>query len=58
MPLVATLESISFLAIIVALIFLLRGWNRALPQDIKLLIVGFLDCPYFIMLAIFLNGEE
>ena len=34
MPLVATLEFISFLATIVALIVLLRGWNRTLPRDL------------------------
>jgi len=47
MPLVATIDFISFLAVIVALIFLLRGWNRALPHDIKLLIVGLLGLTLF-----------
>jgi len=47
MPLVATIDIISFLAVIVALIFLLRGWNRALPPDIKLLIVGLLGLTLF-----------
>jgi PAS domain S-box-containing protein len=47
MPLVATIDFISFLAVIVALIFLLRGWNRVLPHDIKLLIVGLLGLTLF-----------
>jgi PAS domain S-box-containing protein len=47
MPLVATIDFISFLADIVALIVLLRGWNRALPHDIKLLIVGLLGLALF-----------
>ena len=47
MPLVAAIDFISFLAVIVALIFLLRGWNRALPHDIKLLIVGLLGWTLF-----------
>ena len=40
MPLVATIDFISFLAAIVAIIVLLRGWNRAIALDIKLLILG------------------
>jgi len=47
MPLVATIDIISFLAVIIALIFLLRGWNRALPHDIKLLVVGLLGLALF-----------
>jgi two-component system cell cycle sensor histidine kinase/response regulator CckA len=47
MPLVATIDFISFLAVMVALIFLLRGWNRALPHDTKLLIVGLLGLTLF-----------
>jgi len=47
MPLVATIDFISFLATIVALIVLLRGWNRALPHDIKLLIVVLLGLSLF-----------
>ena len=47
MPLVAAIDFISFLAVIVALIFLVRGWNRALPPDIKLLIVGLLGLTLF-----------
>jgi two-component system cell cycle sensor histidine kinase/response regulator CckA len=47
MPLVAAIDFISFLAVIVALIFLLRGWNRTLPHDIKLLIVGLLGLTLF-----------
>ena len=47
MPLVAVIDFISFLAAIVALIVLLRGWNRALPHDIKLLIVGLLVLALF-----------
>ena len=47
MPLVATIDFISFLAAIVALIVLLRGWNRALPRDIKLLIVALLGLVLF-----------
>jgi len=47
MPLVATIDFISFLAVIVALIFLLRGWNRTFPHDIKLLIVGLLGLTLF-----------
>jgi two-component system cell cycle sensor histidine kinase/response regulator CckA len=47
MPLVATIDFISFLAVIVALIFLLRGWNRTLPHDTKLLIVGLLGLTLF-----------
>jgi len=47
MPLVATIDFISLLAVIVALIFLLRGWHRALPHDIKLLIVGLLGLTLF-----------
>ena len=47
MPLVAAIDFISFLAVIVALIFLVRGWNRALPHDIKLLIVGLLGLTLF-----------
>ena len=47
MPLVATIDFISFLAAIVALIVLLRGWNRALPHDIKLLIVVLLGLSLF-----------
>jgi PAS domain S-box-containing protein len=47
MPLVAVIGFISFLAAIVALIVLLHGWNRALPNDIKLLIVGLLGLTLF-----------
>jgi PAS domain S-box-containing protein len=47
MPLVAAIDFISFLAVIVALIFLLRGWNRTLPHDIKLLIFGLLGLTLF-----------
>jgi PAS domain S-box-containing protein len=47
MPLVAAIDFISFLAVIVALIFLLRGWNRTFPHDIKLLIVGLLGLTLF-----------
>jgi PAS domain S-box-containing protein len=47
MYLVATIDFISFLAIIVALIVLGRGWKRALPHDIKLLIVGLLGLVLF-----------
>ena len=47
MPLVATIDFISFLAAIVALIVLLRGWNRALPHDIKLLILALLGLTLF-----------
>jgi PAS domain S-box-containing protein len=47
MHLVATIDFFSFLAVIIALIFLLRGWNRALPHDIKLLIVGILGLALF-----------
>ena len=47
MPLVATIDFISFLAVIVALIFLLRGWSRALPHDIKLLLVGLFGLALF-----------
>ena len=47
MPLVATIDLISFLAVIVALFVLLRGWNRALPYDIKLLLVGLLGLALF-----------
>ena len=47
MPLVAAIDFISFLAVIVALIFLVRGWNRALPHDIKLLMVGLLGLTLF-----------
>jgi PAS domain S-box-containing protein len=44
---VATIDFISFLAVIIALIVLLRGWNRALPNDIKLLISGLLGFSLF-----------
>ena len=44
---VATLDFISFLAVIIALIVVLRGWNRALPNDIKLLFVGLLGISLF-----------
>ena len=47
MPLVATIDFISFLAVIVTLIVLLRGWNQALPHDIKLLIIGLLGLALF-----------
>jgi hypothetical protein len=47
MHLVATIDFVSFLAAIVALIVLLRGWNRALPHDIKLLLVGLLGLALF-----------
>ena len=47
MPLVAAIDFISFLATIVALTVLLRGWNRALPHDIKVLIVGLLGLALF-----------
>ena len=47
MSLVAAIDFISFLAVIVALIVLGRGWNRALPYDIKLLIVGVLGLALF-----------
>jgi PAS domain S-box-containing protein len=47
MPHVATISFISFLAVIVALIVLLRGWNRALPHDIKVLLVGLLGLTLF-----------
>ena len=47
MPLVATIDFISFLASIVALIVLLRGWNRAFPHDIKFLIVALLGLTLF-----------
>jgi len=47
MPLVATIDFISFLAAIAAFIVLLRGWNRALPHDIKLLILGLLGLALF-----------
>ncbi len=44
---VATIDFISFLAVIIALIVLLRGWKRALPNDIKFLIVGLLGIALF-----------
>jgi len=47
MPLVATIDFISFLAVIFTLIVLLRGWNQALPHDIKLLILGLLGLALF-----------
>ena len=47
MPLVATLDFISFLAAIVALIFLLRGWNRTITLDIKSLILALLGLALF-----------
>ena len=47
MPAVATIDFISFLAIMVALIILLRGWNRALPHDIKVLLVGLFGLALF-----------
>jgi two-component system cell cycle sensor histidine kinase/response regulator CckA len=42
MPLVAIFDFISFLASIAAIIILLRRWNRAIPNDIKLLILWIL----------------
>jgi PAS domain S-box-containing protein len=47
MPLVAILGFISFLASVVAIIVLWRGWNRALPNDIKFLILGLLGLGLF-----------
>ena len=47
MSLVATIDFISFLAVIAALIVLVRGWNRALPYDIKLSLVGLLGWTLF-----------
>jgi two-component system cell cycle sensor histidine kinase/response regulator CckA len=47
MSLVATLNLISFLAAMVAIIVLLRGWRRALPHDSKLLILGLLGLALF-----------
>ncbi|MCD4719287.1 MAG: PAS domain-containing protein, partial [Desulfobacula sp.] len=47
MSLVATIDFVSFLAVIVSLIFLGRGWNRDLPCDIKLLIFGLLGLTLF-----------
>ncbi len=44
---VAAIDLISFLAVIIALIVLLRGWNRAFSNDIKLLIVGLLGFSLF-----------
>jgi len=47
MPLVATIDFVSFLAAIAAIIVLLRGWNRAIPIDIKLLILVLLGLTLF-----------
>ena len=47
MPLVATIDFISLLASIVAIIVLLRGWRRALSNDIKLLILWLLGLALF-----------
>ena len=58
MPLVATIDFISFLAAIVALIVLLRGWNRAVPNDIKLLIAGLLGLTLFQHFSNFLEWGE
>ncbi|MDJ0818755.1 MAG: PAS domain S-box protein [Desulfobacterales bacterium] len=44
---VAAIDLISFLAVIIALIVLLRGWNRAFSNDIKLLIVLLLGFSLF-----------
>jgi len=44
---VAAIDFISFLAVIVALIVLGRGWKRDLPYDIKWLIVGLLGLDLF-----------
>ena len=47
MSLVAIVDLVSFLAVIVAIIVLGRGWNRALTNEIRLLLLGLL------LLAIF-----
>jgi PAS domain S-box-containing protein len=47
MSLVATIDIISLFAVIVALIVLMHGWNRTLPKNIKLLIVGLLGLSLF-----------
>ncbi|MCD4744501.1 MAG: hypothetical protein K8R67_18720, partial [Desulfobacteraceae bacterium] len=47
MSLVAAIDFVSFLAVIGTLIVLGREWNRELPNDIKLLIVGLLGLALF-----------
>jgi PAS domain S-box-containing protein len=44
---VATIDFISFLSVIIALIALVRGWNQTLPYDIEMLILGLLGLALF-----------
>ena len=47
MSLVAAIDVVSFLAVIIAIVILWRGWNRALTLDIKMLVAGLLGLSLF-----------
>jgi len=58
MPLVAIFDLVSFLAVIVAIIVLGRGWNRTLPYEIKLLLVVLFSLALFHHLSNLLEWGE